>query len=394
MPGSMGRTVENYLVHVLSPESYRGRPAPEGIRSEDADLIQRFVDHRRLYARSLTDYTAKITAQYLVMTARELHGLSGAETDQWIRVLSTFKKNLKRNTCRRIFPIIKQFTSWLVEEGINPGLQVQKIRSVQTPGPDYQTRKPSDMLTGEELKKMIETAGDIRNKALIAMLYEGALRPIEAVSAVWDDLTFDRYGARFITARKTGKPRNIRLILAADYLKQWRNEYPGTPEGDAPLFVAIKSPYNPITQSGIKTVIYDVVRKAGIKKHINPYSLRHSRITALIADEVPESMVKTIAWGSVRSNMLATYLHLKDSDIDRVLLTRAGVEVEEKTRSESLKKPQCPNCGQMNSLTARYCEVCGHPLTEEAKQEKVSMEQMITELYQKYQEEKQKKAGN
>src|SRR5208283_3152601 len=235
---------------------------------------------------------------------------------------------------------------------------------------DCETKKASEMFTADQIKALIAAGMTSRDRALVAMMFEGALRPIEIASAQWEDLNFDRYGATFDTAKKTGKPRRIRLIWSAPYLLEWKNDYPEV-KGNAPVFINKfhfqKAPhYRSITQSGIKTLFYQLQDIAGIPRRA-PYFLRHSRITSMIADEIPESVVKMTAWGSLKSDMLATYAHLSNADVDRILLQRAGLKMEAKEAHDGIKPLQCTHCGGINRHTAKFCETCGLPLTEEAR---------------------------
>jgi len=65
--------------------------------------------------------------------------------------------------------------------------------------------------------------------------------------------------------------------------------------------------------------------------------------------------------------MMGTYTHLSNADIDRVMLTRAGITTIETKKDESLKPLQCSHCGKVHEPTAKFCIECGTPLTKEAK---------------------------
>jgi hypothetical protein len=140
-----------------------------------------------------------------------------------------------------------------------------------------------------------------------------------------------------------------------------------------------------ITQSGIKTLFYGLLNKAEITKKISPYYLRHSRITSMIADEIPQSVVMLQAWGNLSSKMMSTYTHLQNADIDRILLTRAGVVTEDIKRDDTILKPrQCPNCGKVHTPTTRFCDECGTALTGEAITQVQTDEQRLFEEFKKF----------
>jgi hypothetical protein len=51
--------------------------------------------------------------------------------------------------------------------------------------------------------------------------------------------------------------------------------------------------------------------------------------------------VKKLLWGNLNSKMFSTYLHLVDSDIERVIAEKAGIITKE-DRSKTLETRQCP----------------------------------------------------
>jgi integrase len=70
------------------------------------------------------------------------------------------------------------------------------------------------------------------------MLYDGGFRTKEMVMMSWKDLNFDvPYMVTARTDKKTGTPRKVLLTACQEYLTAWRNEYPGKPVGNNPVFV-------------------------------------------------------------------------------------------------------------------------------------------------------------
>ena len=366
-----GLDVEEYLEMAIKPRSYRGRPAPDPITREDARLILAHINDL-VATRGIAPSTAKVTATFLVMFARSCPGFVDLTAADLKNYVGRIRKDLKQNTRRRYIPLLKRFVRWLVEEDHNTRISTKDLDAVEkikVPGLDLEDRTAAKMLTGPEVLAMISSARNSRDRAILAMMYDGALRPIEVVAASWDTLRFpapDEQRAQFNTAKKTGRPRYIPLINSVPYLVAWRNDYPGDPSGAAPLFVGLRTPHRSITQSLVKNVVYSSAKAAGISRDVNPYLMRHSRITHMLADEVPETIVKKIAWGSVRSHQLGTYTHLTDADVDRVLLAKAGIRTPEKKAEVGVRPRQCRGCGKINAATARYCSVCGRGLTVKA----------------------------
>ena len=101
-----------------------------------------------------------------------------------------------------------------------------------------------------------------------------------------------------------------------------------------------------------------IAGRAGITKHITPHIFRHSRATHLIRQGYGEAIVKKLLWGNLNSKMFNTYLHLVDSDVERVITEKAGVAPKEQ-RSKALDSRQCPRCFTVNGPTLRFCGTCG-----------------------------------
>ena len=116
-------------------------------------------------------------------------------------------------------------------------------------------------------------------------MYEGALRPIEVREATWEQLKFDQYGAIFNTSKKTGKSPVIRFIQYAPYLAAWKADYhPGTSGRGC---AGICHGYGQIlSRQYFDKIIMTAAEATGLKG-VFPYILRHSRITAMVAQRDP-----------------------------------------------------------------------------------------------------------
>ena len=342
--------------------------SPDPVIAEDAAIIKKYLD--KCTEDGINASTARVTASYLCIFSRKSPKFTSWDTGKAVAVFKSVREGMKPNSARRAFTILKQFLKWMRKAKVNTKVDPERISEIKPPKANMITKKASDMLSGEEIKLLIDTAWTDRDKALVAMIYEGALRPIEAVNATWGDLNFDKYGAQFHTDAKTGIPRYIRLIMSAPYLLKWKNSFPVPIKSNTPIFCARDYIHSTLTVNGVRTVFRTILKKAGIQKDISVYYLRHSRITSMTADEIPDSVIKLQAWGSLSTNMLGTYAHLTNTNTDRILLTRAGVLTKEETErknEDALKPRQCPHCGEINVPTATFCIQCGLGLTPETR---------------------------
>src|SRR3990170_1809035 len=95
---------------------------------------------------------------------------------------------------------------------------------------------PEEILTEDDIKKLVESANNLRDKAFILVLYESGCRIGEILSLRIRNVQFDDYGAALIVNGKTGD-RRVRIILSAPKLASWIEYHPLKKNTDAPLWV-------------------------------------------------------------------------------------------------------------------------------------------------------------
>jgi hypothetical protein len=185
------------------------------------------------------------------------------------------------------------------------------------------------------------------------------------------DVAFDDYGALIVLHGKTGA-RKLRLVIASPYLASWIENHPLKFNRDSPLWILTGNvgKFEPMTYAALAKVIRKVRKLAGIKKKIQPYTFRHSRLTQL-AKLLTEQELKLIAGWTQSSKMAATYVHLSARDTDQAILSKVyGITKEKESEKESKLKPiACPRCRIINEATNSYCKSCGMPLSLKAAME-------------------------
>jgi len=222
------------------------------------------------------------------------------------------------------------------------------------------------ILTEEEIKKLVETARDIKVKTFIMMTWEGALRLGEVLNLRIRDLEFTRYGVKVRILGKTGE-RTILLFKSQPYIKQWLQVHPFRNDPNAYLFVSLwGGKWRQVRPESYKNYLARLAQKAGIKKRVHPHMLRHTRLTEL-AKVLTEQELKIFAGWEPDSTMASIYVHLSGRDVEKALLEKvAGVKIEEEEEKKPSKlEPKiCPRCGWENVPEALYCSGCGLVLDE------------------------------
>jgi hypothetical protein len=162
--------------------------------------------------------------------------------------------------------------------------------------------------------------------------------------------------------------------MSREYLAAWKNDYPFSPDPDAVVFLTNRK--EPITYESIRKQIGYIAQRAGIHRKITPHLFRHSRITHLIQQGVPDSVIKLMMWGTVKTDMFETYAHLTGCDIDRAIFELSGI----KQTNENLKKMeprQCHHCNTVCAPLSNFCSTCGSPLTEDSLKERNSLQKAL-----------------
>lgn len=361
-------------------EPYLAKKVAAGlITQSDADLILEHL-YERQAQRGISDETVRTSASYIALLRNHTPEFEQCTTADVMKAVAAIRRlHLRPNTERKYILHIKQFFAWLDERGIAE-VDVSKIDKVKVPPADWITKTAEEMLTIDEVQRIIRACRTSRDRAMLAMIYEGALRPVEITGAQWRQLEFDRYGAKFVTDGKTGKRRHIRLLMSAQYLAAWQADYPGGASPDAPIFVRLRGSPAKMTRGAMRKVIERAAKRAGVEKPIHPYLFRHSRITHWVETGLSESVIKLQSWGNLKSPMLATYAHVSDAAIDKAVLEHAGIRQHED--SQEMPKPiQCPQCDTVNAPNSPACYVCGCPLTRDAK---YTVEMLLAALMREY----------
>ena len=258
---------------------------------------------------------------------------------------------------KRDFKIaLKKFFRFLGKEELTKDIKTTIKRS--------RKKLPGEILTKEEVKKMIEVADHPRDKAIIALLYEGGLRIGELASLKLKNIQFDNFGCVVKVSGKTGE-RMVRVVSAASLLTTWLEMHPRREDNEATLLANLSTNYKKegITYQSIYQSLKRIARKAGIKKKVTPHLFRHSRATHLAKDLTEAQMNKYFGWVQ-GSDMPATYVHLSGRDVDDKILQIYNLKLKDADREDEMRPIECPRCKYINAPVNRFCGRCGTVLDE------------------------------
>lgn len=150
-------------------------------------------------------------------------------------------------------------------------------------------KKLPEILTLEEIEKLIETATDIRNKAIIALLYSAGLRVGELVRLRPGDIYMSTMQVYISESKNRSDHWTILSQRALDLVTEYWRSYPVKRDL---LFVANKGARTPLTVSGVETMLRIIGNEAGIEVHA--HMLRHSFATHMIENGVDMPFVQAM----------------------------------------------------------------------------------------------------
>ncbi|MCF0173897.1 MAG: tyrosine recombinase XerD [Bacteroidales bacterium] len=189
------------------------------------------------------------------------------------------EKITKRSQARRLSSI-RSFCGFLVLEGYLKDNPADKVDSPKM------GRYLPDVLSVEEIDRIISAAdgsleGDLRDRAIMEVLYSCGLRVSEAAGLRFSDIFFEEAFLRVIG--KGDKQRIVPISEAAlNALKAYLDIRGEAADATSAEYVFLNRFGKPISRVSIFNMIKFYTSKAGVNKSISPHTFRHSFATHLV----------------------------------------------------------------------------------------------------------------
>jgi integrase/recombinase XerD len=218
---------------------------------------------------------------FLKKINKTVHNVSSDDLTEFLWQLK--QQNLRPNSIYRKASCVTQFHKFLVSENITTNNPVEGMMR-----PKLQRKLPT-VLTVEEVDKLLsfqpKKFNDIRNKAMIEVLYATGLRVSELVNLTFEQLDLENRYIRVIG--KGGKERIVLLNKkSVDALKEWikirDKKFSGKISAEYDKFIFLSKLGKPISRIDFWEQLKNYVRNAGISKNVSPHTLRHSFATHML----------------------------------------------------------------------------------------------------------------
>ncbi len=254
----------------------------------------------------------------------------------------------------------------------------------------------NDIWRREDVLTIVEYEPELRNQAIITLLWDLDARPHEITALKRRDIVLkEQYGEGNIPLNTKTGGGPILLTSSFPYVRDWMNKHPFKNEPNAKLICnlnngksmrpdaiwqvldSLRSKITRLVESG---EITDDQQKQKLEyllrtKKWNPYCFRHSAITD-DSDHLPEhALTKKVRW-VMGSQQPKRYIKNRMGDeLKNKILEHCGIKIENKQQQMVFRT--CGRCNYVNKLESKFCEGkgCNYPLTQLALDEIKAAEQ-------------------
>jgi len=212
-------------------------------------------------------------------------------------------RGLAASSIARKLAAIKSFYQFLLRENVierDPSADIERPKTA---------RYLPKVLNQAEVTRLVEQPTDLRDRAILELLYAGGLRVSELTRINLQDVNLDNGYVRCFG--KGSKERLVPINQAAikalgAYVEQVRPRLMPRPQERA-FFLNYAG--RRLTRQGIWKVVKEAAREAGIAKEITPHTLRHSFATHLIENGADlRSVQEMLGHADISTTQLYTHL--------------------------------------------------------------------------------------
>jgi len=243
-------------------------------------------------------------------------------------------------------------------------------------------------LTRQEVVMMVrgikgKDINAIRNRALLAVLYDSGARRSELLSVKQQDCFLDGKIPHIYLPESKTRPRDSCMLkFSLPYMMEWVKAHEFWQKPEAPLFYSMSSSNygEPLKNNMVGLILKKAMRIAGIKKKISPHSLRHTKAFHLAQDGVKQQEANVLfGWGRT-SQMFLHYSQVNKAELEEAQLERQGKLSEEEQAERKLERnafvmKRCARCGKHSTPDQLLCSHCGLASSKEVAKAEIKREE-------------------
>ncbi len=233
---------------------------------------------RRAYEADLGRFLAFMTG-YLgaPLDADKLTQLSTTDLRAWLA--EERASGLSSRSVARRLSSLKSFAAWISNQD---GIDTSLIQSLRGPKVTQRLPRPVEARAATQLGPLLAHEAqdwtDLRDAAVVALLYGAGLRVSEVLGLTWGDAPL---GESLRIVGKGGRERLVPVLpVVAAAVETYRAALPEPQAQDAPLFRATRG--GALGARAVQKLMERLRHRLGLPASATPHALRHSFATHLL----------------------------------------------------------------------------------------------------------------
>ena len=233
-------------------------------------------------------------------------------------LMELYNKKISRNSVSRKLSSLRSFFKFIHTKG---KIEMNPFNLVSSPKKEKRLPK---FLYNEDIEKIFDVPDTTkplgqRDNLILELLYDTGIRVGELVNIKLNDINFSNR-----TIRILGKGNKERIVLFGVYLEDILNLYLN--DGRKELLkentsesLILNGRGSNITTRGVRLIVENIIKKACIKTHATPHTLRHTFATHLLENGADLLTVKELLGHSTLSST-QVYTHITNERLRNVYL--------------------------------------------------------------------------
>ena len=249
------------------------------------EYMDMFISAKRIEGcseRTLAYYKATIEHMLSIIVTP----LRQVQTDDLRAYLAEYqlRNNCSKTTVDNIRRNLSSFFSWLESEDYIIKSPIRRIHKIRTGS------KVKETLSEECIEKLRDSCLQIRDLAMIDLLYSTGIRVGELVNLNINDINFEE--RECIVYGKGNKQRKVYFDAKTKvHLKRYLEQRKDCSEA---LFVTLDSPFERLKISGVEIRLRKLGRLASLDQRVHPHKFRRSMATRAIDKGMPIEQVQKL----------------------------------------------------------------------------------------------------
>ena len=247
------------------------------------EYMQMFLDAKSIEGcsqRTIKFYQSTIQALFKMVTTP----VRSISTEEMRRFMTEYHRehNCSKVTLNNYRRNLNSFFAWLEEENHILKSPMKRIHNIKT------NKVVKEIISEEEIEKLRDACGNLRDLAILDLLYSSGMRIGELVNLNRKDINLD--DLECVVFGKGGKER--RAYFDAKTKHDLEKYLASRDDDDPALFVSLDSPHVRLALGRIEQIFRLLGRSIGIRVH--PHKFRRSMATRALNKGMPIEQVQKL----------------------------------------------------------------------------------------------------